>query len=211
MSYYFLWFYVTCLWQDLISDAVYIRTDLYLFEVLSFLVWLLNLSIKISLSFLFSGENPGSEKLHACSFNVSECDDFLVASYVLTTAPYTISNSESQTPLLQFFLRGERSVHRLSLSRKSIICLSRLATTKTWYFAQPHPIIDLVTVFDAILMSRQTCEKLQWFYENLMLNNFRRPAVLKKIWFVNWSFSPKDSPDKNLSALHAREDFKPLF
>ena len=40
-------------------------------------------------------------------------------------------------------------------------------------------LIDLVTVFDAILTSRQTREKLQWFYENLMSNNFRRTAVLK--------------------------------
>ena len=41
--------------------------------------------------------------------------------------------------------------------------------------------IDLVTVFDAILTSRQTREKLQCLYENLMPNNFRRTAVLKKI------------------------------
>ena len=56
--------------------------------------------------------------------------------------------------------------------------------------------IDLVTVFDAILKSRQTREKLQCLYENLMSNNFHRTAVLKKIWFVNWSFIPKDSPEK---------------
>ena len=41
--------------------------------------------------------------------------------------------------------------------------------------------IDLVTVFDAILTSRQTREKLQCLYENLMWNNFRKTAVLKKI------------------------------
>ena len=41
--------------------------------------------------------------------------------------------------------------------------------------------IDLVTVFDAILTSRQTREKLQCLYENLMSNNFRRTTVLKKI------------------------------
>ena len=40
--------------------------------------------------------------------------------------------------------------------------------------------IDLVTVFDAILTSRQTREKLKCLYENLMSNNFRRTAVLKK-------------------------------
>ena len=41
--------------------------------------------------------------------------------------------------------------------------------------------IDLVTVFDAILTSRQTREKLQCLYENLMSNNFHETAVLKKI------------------------------
>ena len=45
--------------------------------------------------------------------------------------------------------------------------------------------IDLVTVFDAILTSRQTCEKLQCLYENLMSNNFRKTAVLNKISIVN--------------------------
>ena len=48
-----------------------------------------------------------------------------------------------------------------------------------------HIIIDLVTVFDAILTSRQTREKLQCLYENLMSNNFRKTAVLKKISIVN--------------------------
>ena len=45
--------------------------------------------------------------------------------------------------------------------------------------------IDLVTVFDANLTSRQTREKLQCLYENLMLNNFRKTTVLKKISIVN--------------------------
>ena len=46
-------------------------------------------------------------------------------------------------------------------------------------------IIDLVTVFDAILTSRQTRDKLQCLYENLMSNNFRKTAVLNKISIVN--------------------------
>ena len=41
-------------------------------------------------------------------------------------------------------------------------------------------LIDLVTVFDAILTSRQTREKLQCLYENLMSNNLRSTAVLEK-------------------------------
>ena len=44
---------------------------------------------------------------------------------------------------------------------------------------------DLVTVFDAVLTSRQMCEKLYCLYENLMSNNFRKTAVLKKISIVN--------------------------
>ena len=40
--------------------------------------------------------------------------------------------------------------------------------------------IDDVTVFDAVLTSRQTREKLQCLYENLMSNNFRKTAVLNK-------------------------------
>ena len=47
-------------------------------------------------------------------------------------------------------------------------------------------VLDLVTVFDAILTGRQTCEKLQCLYENLMSNNFsKKMAVLKKISIVN--------------------------
>ena len=42
-------------------------------------------------------------------------------------------------------------------------------------------LMDLVTVFDAILTSRQAREKLQCLYENLMSNNFLITAVLKKI------------------------------
>ena len=48
-----------------------------------------------------------------------------------------------------------------------------------WYFAGVY-IIDLVTVFDAILTSRQTREKLQCLCENLISNNCRKTAVLKK-------------------------------
>ena len=43
-------------------------------------------------------------------------------------------------------------------------------SSRSWKFIQT---IDLVT-------SRQTREKLQWLYENLMSNNFRRTAFLKK-------------------------------
>ena len=41
-------------------------------------------------------------------------------------------------------------------------------------------LIGLITVFDAILTSRQPREKLQCLYENLISNNFRKTAILKK-------------------------------
>ena len=41
-------------------------------------------------------------------------------------------------------------------------------------------IIDLVTVLEAILTSRQAGEELQCLYENLMSSNFRKTNVLKK-------------------------------
>ena len=41
-------------------------------------------------------------------------------------------------------------------------------------------LTDIVTVFDAILTSRQTREKLQCLYEYLMSNDCRTTAVLKK-------------------------------
>ena len=58
-----------------------------------------------------------------------------------------------------------------------------------------HGSIDLATVFDAILTSRQTREKLQCLYENLMSNNFHKTAVLNKISIVNFC-KAKDCPKK---------------
>ena len=56
--------------------------------------------------------------------------------------------------------------------------------------------MDLVTVSDAILTSRQTGEKLQCLYENLISNNFHKTAVLNKISIVNQSYKAKDCPKK---------------
>ena len=42
-------------------------------------------------------------------------------------------------------------------------------------------VIDLVTVFDAILTSSHMREKSQCLYGDLKSNNFRKTAVLKKI------------------------------
>ena len=44
--------------------------------------------------------------------------------------------------------------------------------------------IDLVIVFDTILTSMQTCEKLQCLYEKRMSSNFNKTAVLKKYQFI---------------------------
>ena len=41
-------------------------------------------------------------------------------------------------------------------------------------------LIDLFTVLEAILMSRQPREKSQCLCKNLMSNNFRKTAVLEK-------------------------------
>ena len=85
-----------------------------------------------------------------------------------------------------------------SVLGKKGTCLCSNTNRKSWYsvdkmsvkytyiftlFCVLLPVVippDLVTVFDAILTSRQTREKLQCLYENLMSNNFRRTAVLKK-------------------------------
>ena len=54
-----------------------------------------------------------------------------------------------------------------------------------WY----RPYLSL----EAILTGRQPHEKLQCLYGNLMLNNFRKTAVLKKkLGIVNLSFAAKD-------------------
>ena len=56
-----------------------------------------------------------------------------------------------------------------------------IGTENRFFFLQSqNPVqMGLVTVFDAILTSGQTREKLQCLYENLISNNFRRTAVLK--------------------------------
>ena len=45
---------------------------------------------------------------------------------------------------------------------------------------KPLFLTDLVTVLEAILKSRQPREKLQCLYGNLVSNNFRKTAFLKK-------------------------------
>ena len=73
------------------------------------------------------------------------------------------------------FTFGSISLHLISKRKKEILTQKHQYNVK--YYVIP---IDLVTVFDAILTSRQMREKLQCLYENLMLNNFCKTAVLKK-------------------------------
>ena len=71
--------------------------------------------------------------------------------------------------------------------------------------------IDLVTVFDAILTSGQTRDKLQRLYENLMWNNFRKTAALKKNINCKLKLHSLGFYWKNSRALHALEDLEPFF
>ena len=77
-------------------------------------------------------------------------------------------------------LEPEHGLKKFNQGSRS--CLSLNFTLFLW---KGFHIIDLVTVFDAILTSRQTCEKIQYLYENLLSNNFGKTAVLKKILIVN--------------------------
>ena len=76
---------------------------------------------------------------------------------------------------------GLRSRERKIIFEATVIPLSSWIIT----IVISKDLINLVTVFDATLTSRQTREKWQSLYENLISNNFRRTAVLTKIWFEN--------------------------
>ena len=73
---------------------------------------------------------------------------------------------------LFFIIAGYSSNGGCNYGSRQFLKLSRGTYSKS---------IDLVTVLEAILMSRQSCEKLQCLYENVMLNNFHKIAVLRKI------------------------------
>lgn len=63
-------------------------------------------------------------------------------------------------------------------------------------FVETTTEIDLVTVLVAILLGRQPREKQQCLHANLMSNNFRKTAVLKKVGIVHLSYKAKDSTNK---------------
>ena len=73
---------------------------------------------------------------------------------------------------------AERQIGHLKSSYYSPFCALSRRRQMTFPFCC---YIDLVTVFEAILTSRQAREKLQCLYENLMSNNFLGTTVLKKI------------------------------
>ena len=73
-------------------------------------------------------------------------------------------------------------------------CQANLAARSSWLHCKGSSSllsyfkalsIELVMVFNAILTSRQTRERLQCLYENLMSNNFGKTAVVKRISIVN--------------------------
>ena len=79
-------------------------------------------------------------------------------------------------------------------SFRKLILKQTILSTK--HFAST---IDLVTLFDAILTSRQTREKLQCLYENPMSNNFRKTA---------------ECPRKNMNCklkLHNKGFYQPIW
>ena len=76
---------------------------------------------------------------------------------------------------------GLRSQGRRIIFEATVIPLSSWIIT----IVISKDLINLVTVFDATLTSRQTREKWQCLYDNLISNNFRRTAVLTNIWLVN--------------------------
>ena len=72
--------------------------------------------------------------------------------------------------------------------------------------------IDLVTVFDAILTSRQTRLRNYSICMRIWLsNNFRRMAVLKKKMNCKLKLHFEGFYWKILRVLHALEDLEPLF
>ena len=106
---------------------------------------------------------------------VVKSDYFVLAS---ATAPVESAVVSVQTALEPVSLEISTAQKRFTspcFIKVVMTVLTLLSTTQ----------IDLVTVFDAILARRQTREKLQYFYENLMSNNFRKTAFLKNIWTVN--------------------------
>ena len=108
------------------------------------------------------------------------------SQFRITEVKASKKNGKTETKTILDDLKMPKPIASASfLSSLSIIhddtrsqLLGRFLPVQAW-------IIDLVTVFDAILTSRQTCERSQCLYENLTSYNFRKTAVLKKISIVN--------------------------
>ena len=64
--------------------------------------------------------------------------------------------------------------HDLSVSRRSIICLSLLATDKSWYFAQPPPMIVNYFIMHKLCSSSQ-----QWHWRELYRSNKKGSSQFK--------------------------------
>ena len=121
---------------------------------------------------------------------------------VLTILPLLVLGAVKKKPSSLFRSWGSAlassNTESLSSERSSSYLVQdkwRLGVDTVQLCCNQSAWIDLVTVFDSILTSRQARAKLQCLYENQMWNNFLRTAVLKIIRFVNWSFTPKDFPE----------------
>ena len=72
--------------------------------------------------------------------------------------------------------------HHVYVKRQTRICTSWssfLFTCRLLLIISTHTIITF-TQEEAIMTSKQTREKLQFLYENVISNNFRKTHVLKK-------------------------------
>ena len=89
---------------------------------------------------------------------------------------YLIREQDSiSLPTNKHFQGLSREIYSIIIHFLFLPCLPRSR------FCVDSHAIDVVTVLEAILTRRpQPREKLQCLYENLMSNNFRKTAVLKK-------------------------------
>ena len=113
---------------------------------------------------------------HSNKFRRIQNDSSCLPSGITKTAARVSSGTCSGVNRLKLLLK---------ICEKSDLVCGIFEMTNVTAINKRKSVIDLVTVIDAILTSRQTREKSQCLYENLMSNNFRRMAVLKKISIVN--------------------------
>ena len=121
------------------------------------------------------------------SWKTNQAAFFCVRQVYFTNSCQQIRGCVNQ-PFILLYITSEVKQYFLSYRPRTEYGISqffKVQDDQSWAFSETVQKIDLATVFDAILTSRQTREKLQCLYENLMSDNFRKTAVLKKISIVN--------------------------